>query len=77
MPTGSSFHPARIYHVLRASFSHSGDAFASFRAPRISGSRQFPARRFSAREFRARARGNVPFSRQISISPRSSLVNLA
>lgn len=37
MPTGSSFHPARVYRVLRASFSHSGDAFASFRAPRLSG----------------------------------------
>jgi len=37
MPTGSSFHPARVYRVLRASFSHSGDAFASFRASRVSG----------------------------------------
>lgn len=37
MPTESSFHPARVYRVLRASFSHSGDVFASFRAPWVSG----------------------------------------
>lgn len=53
MPTGSSFHPARVYRVLRASFSHSGNAFASVFARRGFPARQFPARRFSAREFRA------------------------
>lgn len=60
MPKGSSFHPARVYRVLRASFSHSVDAFASFRAPRVSGA---PVSRTQV--FRARAphaRGNVPLS---------------
>lgn len=53
MPTGSSFYPARVYCILRASFSHSGDAFASFRAPRVSGAPVFRSQVFRARVPRA------------------------
>lgn len=60
MPTGSSFHPARVYRVLRASFSHPGDASASFRAPRVSGAPVSRTQVFRARV--PRARGNVPLS---------------
>lgn len=60
MPKGNSFHPARVYRVLRASFSHSGDAFASFRAPRVSGAPVSRTQVFRARV--PRAHGNVPLS---------------